>query len=167
MRYLLVLLALCLVSAPIVLAQTVSIGEEQVRLGEAVEIPVILNSAPRGLSEFSLTVRLSDGAIGEIEALSFPETFRENARVEISPDRDSVLISSQDRLDRVGAGASSIVLATLRLRGTFAGQSPLEIVIHQMKDDLGNPFNVATQAGQLKVYSNLTPGLPAGGRRRR
>lgn len=161
MRYLLVLLALCLVAAPTALAQTVSIGEEQVRLAGAVEMPVILNSAPRGLSAFSLTVRLANDAIGEIEALSFPETFRENARVEVSPDRDSVLISSQDRLDRVGAGASSIVLATLRLRGTFAGQSPLEIVIQQMKDDLGNPFNVATQAGQLKVYSNLTPGLPA------
>ena len=142
-------------------AQTVSIGREQVRLGGAIELPVILNSAPRGLAEFELTVRLADGAVGEIEAVSSPETFREEAQMELAPDRDSVRISSQDRLNRVETGASSITLATLRLRGTFAGETPLETTVQQMKDDLGNPFAVATQAGQFKVYSNLTPGLPA------
>jgi hypothetical protein len=143
------------------LAQTVSIGQGQVPLGAATELAVVLNSAPRGLAEFELTVRLGTGAIGEIEAISFPETFRENARVEIAPDRDSAKISSLDRLHQVESGASAITLAVLRLRGTFMGQSSLEILVGQMKDDLGNPFNVATQAGQLRVYSNLTPGLPA------
>lgn len=158
-----ILLALLAVSstAAVGLAQTVGIGQEQVPLGAATELAVILNSAPRGLSSFELTVRLADGAVGEIEAVSFPETFREDARVELAPDRDSVRLSSLDRLNRVETGASSITLATLRLRGTFMGQSGLEILIGEMKDDLGNPFNVATQAGQFKVYSNLTPGLPA------
>ncbi|MDH7505234.1 MAG: hypothetical protein QHH25_03775 [Candidatus Acetothermia bacterium] len=158
-----ILLALLAVSsaAGVGLAQTVTIGQGQSPLGAATELAVILNSAPRGLAEFELTVRLGTGVVGEVEALSFPETFREDARVELAPDRDSVKIKSVDRLHQVEAGASGITLAVLRLRGTLTGQSSLEVLVGEMRDDLGNPFDVATQAGELRVYSNLTPGLPA------
>lgn len=145
--------------SPIAQAQTIAVKSEQLSLGAAIWVPVILNAAPHGLHHATFSVSLDAPEIAEIEAVRFEEPMRSFAGAEIADDGNSVRISVQDSNDVLRAGAQQITFAELKLRGTFGGKTGLTITVHEIVDDRLNAFNVAVKNGQLQVAA--APGAPS------
>jgi PKD repeat protein len=124
-------------------------------IGETVEYPVILDEAPAGLAGYSMTIKLTDPAVGEITAVTFPAwaTLKNSS---IIPS-DSVILKAGDLSDGVPAGATGITLATLTLRADSTGTTPVTVTLKQMDDDAGDLMSPTIQDGSFTVAGTSTP----------
>ncbi len=136
-------------------AQTVSIKNEQISLGAAIWIPVVINAAPNGLHHYEFRVSLDALEVAEIEDVRFDSTLRAFANFEIARDGNSVRIYVEDQDDILIPGASNINLAEVKVRGTFGGRTGVNLTIIELMDDRLNRFNVSLSNGQLQVAAGV------------
>jgi len=133
-------------------AQTVSLETSvTVLMGHHKEIPLVLNSAPAGVLDYAITVQAAEGAVLDIEDVSFPAAFSGTAQVRIAPDRNSVRFSASDAENRITSGDNQVTLAKIGVRGAMNGSTRLLINIARLSDDLGIFLNAAVSNGQVEV----------------
>jgi len=123
--------------------------------GETVDYAIVLDEAPDGLSGYSLTVTLTNPAVGEITDVSFPAWATLNNKGTLPAD--SVTIKAADLMNTVADNANDITLATLTLRADEAGSTPVTITLNQMDDDDGGIMSPAIADGSFTVEGTVTP----------
>ena len=144
---------------------TVKVGDCEVTVGKTATVNIVLDEAPQGLSGYNLTVSLSNAAIAEIIAVSFPAwaTLHDNSTL----PADSLWITALDLSEQIQNGTTNITLATLTIRGDNAGQGTITAAlgVDGMDNDMGNPMSPVFSPGNLTVYPPLvltTTSLPEG-----
>ena len=140
---------------------TVSLGSATVALGSSVQIPVVLDRAPQGLSGYIVTIWLVDPTVAKIEGVEFV-AFSYASRAEISPDGSSVEIRAADLGAAVGPGDTDITLARLTLRGLAEGTSELALQLNKFDADDGTDLLPSTGVarGSITVTAGVSDTNP-------
>jgi PKD repeat protein len=115
---------------------------------------IVVDSLPRGLAGFDLTIGLDSPGIGEIVGVTYPSwvSFTQTTGM----PGDSVRIRGLDANRQVGAGASNMVLVTVTVRGDAAGLTAITPGSIVMDDDDGNAVAPGVAGATLDVYPVLT-----------
>ena len=124
-------------------------------IGGTVDIPIILSSAPNGLSGYQLTASLSDPSKAEIVGV-IPPTWSNFGAVGSLP-ADSVNIQYTDLFGNVNPGAIDITLATLQIRGDAIGSTELQLSNVGVQDDDGYSIAAVVQNGIIFIGPVGTP----------
>jgi len=136
-------------------APAVSISAGSVRLGAAGEtatVPIVLASAPNGISGYGLTVNLSDPSVAEIGAVAFPDWAGMKSGSPVPAGQ--VVLRAVDMSMQVPVGATNVTLATLTVKGRAAGSTGIVIVPDPalgVQDRNGDLYAVTTVPGTMAV----------------
>ena len=126
--------------------------------GATKDIQVTLDSIPRGLSGYIATVSLSGTGAGEITAISFPSwAGLHNAT---SLPSNSVKISAVDIDRNVQSGATNVLLGTITVKGTGAGDLTVNVAVQQMDADDGEMLNATVTPGHLTISGSQGTATP-------
>jgi len=127
----------------------VSIGDSRISVGETIEVPITLSSAPDGLAGFHLLVDLGDSNTARIVSVEFPDfgmVFEEPRYGE------AVRLAAVDVFQTAESNSTDIILAVMTLEGVSAGSIGAQLTIMQIDDDEGNPLPVTVSSGTVSVY---------------
>ncbi len=139
---------------------TLSTGTFQVpNVGGTVSVPIVLSSAPGGLSGYRFIVSLSDPSVSTITAVTFPDW----AGLKSSSPLPSgqVVLQGVDLLQQVPVGGTNVILATLTMGGTATGSTGIVITLDPsmgIQDRNGDVYPISASTGILTVLSR--PVLP-------
>ena len=132
---------------------TLSTGTFQVpNVGGTVSVPIVLSSAPGGLSGYRFTVRLSDPSIGTITAVTFP--YWAGLKSSSALPSGQVLVQGVDTSKQVPVGGTNVILATLTVRGSAQGSTDIMVTLDPsvgIQNRNGELVPVATIPGVLTV----------------
>ena len=139
---------------------TVSTGTFQIpNVGGTVSVPIVLSSAPGGLSGYRITVSLSDPSVGTITAVTFPDWA--GLKSSSALPSGQVVLQGVDLSQQVPVGGTNVLLATLTMKGTATGSTGIVITPDPsmgLQARNGDLYSVTTPPGTLTVAS--TPVLP-------
>jgi hypothetical protein len=147
-----------------VAAANLATGSFQIgTVGETVSIPVVLDSAPGGISGYGITVSLSNPSVATITAVAFPDW----ASLKSASDLPSgqVVLKSVDLSQQVPMGGTGVLLATLTVKGTATGSTSVVITPDPslgVQNRNGDLYPITAQPGTLTVgtTSSGTPPTP-------
>jgi hypothetical protein len=145
-----------------VAAATLSTGSFQIgTVGETVSIPVVLDSAPGGISGYGITVSLSNPSVATITAVAFPDW----ASLKSASDLPSgqVVLKSVDLSQKVPVGGTGVLLATLTVKGTATGSTSVVITPDPslgVQNRNGDLYPITAQPGTLTVGTPSSGILP-------
>ena len=131
------------------------ISAGSVRLGAAGEtatVPIVLASAPNGLSGYGLTVNLTDPSVAEITAVAFPDWAGMKSGSPVPAGQ--VVLKAVDMSMQVPVGATNVTLAILTVKGRAAGITDIVIVPDPalgVQDRNGDLYAVTTVPGTMAV----------------
>ena len=157
----LVLICLCLL-VPGAAAVNVATGSYQVStVGETVSVPVVLDSAPGGISGYRIVVSLSNPSVATITSVAFPDwaTLKSSSAV----PSGKIVLQGVDLSQQVPAGGASVLLATLTVKGTATGSTNIVITPDPsmgVQDRNGNLYAVSPVAGSFTVAGGSSGGAP-------
>jgi len=146
-------------------ASVLSLENGQVTaIGDTAAVNMKLDTAPAGLSGYSINITVGDPSVATITAVSFPAWA---ALSDTSPlPSSSCQIKAVDLHEQVQSGASDIPLAAITLKGLKAGSTPVTITLNKMNDDPGaliqpaitsGTFTVTVAAGAMTVTKSASP----------
>jgi hypothetical protein len=151
MRAVAILLTILLTSVlPVLNAGSEKITIESITVSEGLEarVKIILDSAPKGLSGYNITVSLRNSGVAKIIKVEFPQW----AKLSDSSIRgNSIKLKVVDLDDRIRPGSTNIELATIIFGNTKQGESLIELTVNKMDDDEGNPITPTIESGKLTV----------------
>ena len=157
----LVLICFC-VLVPVVAAVNVATGSYQASsVGETVSVPIVLDSAPGGLSGYRIVVSLSDPSVATITSVAFPDWASLKSSSAVPSGR--VVLQAVDLSQQVPAGGASVLLATLTVKGTARGSTSIVVTPDSsmgVQDRNGNPYAVSSVAGRFSVAGGSSGGAP-------
>jgi hypothetical protein len=137
MRAVAILLTILLTSVlPVLNAGSEKITIESITVSEGLEarVKIILDSAPKGLSGYNITVSLRNSGVANIVKVEFPQW----AKLSDSSIRgNSIKLKVVDLDDRIRPGSTNIELATIIFGNTKQGESLIELAVNKMDDDEG------------------------------
>jgi uncharacterized repeat protein (TIGR01451 family) len=139
-------LLICAASADII-----SVGNGQVStIGDSTSVNLVYDSAPAGLSGYSINVNVSDPTVAIISGVSFPgwATIKDNTTLPSS----SCNLKASDLNEQVQAGATSIPLANLTIKGLKAGSTTIAATVVRMNDDNDARLTPTVQPGTFTVH---------------
>jgi hypothetical protein len=132
-------------------ADTISFAPSSVTIDqdETVDLTIMMDSVPTGLSGYDMTISFSDTAIAEITAVQYPgwAMLPETSAL----PAPSVDIKAVDFNLAVGPGATNIEIATVTLRGLHSGTADVLITANQIDDDSGDLITPAINTGSVEV----------------
>ncbi len=115
----------------------------EVKVGRSVQVPIVLSSAPRGVSGFTIVASLSSPANASIVGVEFPDFgIVEPGEASLVPG-PQVRLAAADVEDLVENGATNVVLATLEVEGLAEGTTEVRLVVERMDDDQGGELDLA------------------------
>jgi hypothetical protein len=156
MRAIAILLTVLLTSLlPVINAGSEKITIESITVSEGMEarVKIILDSAPKGLAGYDVTVTSRDAAIASVIKVELPPW----AKLSDSSIRgNSIKLKAVDLDDRIRSGSTNIELATIIFGNTKQGESMIELTVNKMDDDEGNPIIPSIEAGKLTVTGPST-----------
>jgi PKD repeat protein len=124
--------------------------------GETRTYDIVMDRAPLGLAGYDMVVSLTNTAPADIVAVSYPSW----VQMTLSPTlpADSVRIRGIDSNQQVWPGATNIVLATITVRGTADGTTPIAISSLNMDADGGSAITPVLTTGEAVIgtYSGPT-----------
>ena len=132
--------------------------------GQTVNIPIVLDSVPGGISGYRLTVTLGNPSVGDITAVTFPDWA--TLKTSSATPADSVVLQAVDLSQRVPVGGAGVTLATITLTGKATGSTQIIITPDPdlgVQDRSGNIYQVATPPGSLSVGGAPAPTPTQGG----
>ncbi len=136
-------------------APAVSIAAGSARVASAggnATVPIVLASAPNGISGYNITVALADPSVGEITAVAFPDWAGLKASTAVPAGR--IALQAVDMSMQVPVGATNVTLATLTVKGKAAGSTAITIRPDPslgVQDRSGNLYAVTAVPGTLAV----------------
>lgn len=120
--------------------------------GENATVPILLDSAPNGLSGYGITVTLADPSVAEITAVSFPDWAGMKSSSAV-PSGQAVLRAA-DLSMQVPMGATNLTLATLTVTGRAAGTTGITVTPDPglgLQDRRGDIYAATPVPGTLAV----------------
>jgi|GEM_PF-1242358 len=123
---------------------------------EAVSIPIVLDSAPGGLSGYRVSVSLTNPSVATIASVAFPEWASLKSVSQLPASQ--VTMQSVDLSQMVPLGGTRITLATLTVRGTATGTTGITIVADPtigVQGRNGEMYPVTVTPGTLTVGGGL------------
>ena len=126
-------------------------------VGEAVSIPIVLDSAPGGLSGYRVSVSLTNPSVATIASVAFPEWASLKSVSQLPGSQ--VTMQSVDLSQMVPLGGTRITLATLTVRGTATGTTGITIVADPtigVQGRNGEMYPVTVTPGTLTVGGGPT-----------
>lgn len=130
-------------------AETIQANPAELTLppGGTAEVSYVLDSAPSGMAGYMMVIELTNPAVADITAVSFPAWGSLN-NVTTLP-ADTVQLSAVDLELIVGPGATQVQLATITIRGQNAGTTEVRITSIQLTADGGD--NIQPSLPSLRV----------------
>ena len=157
----LVLICFC-VLVPVAAAANIATGSFQVSsVGETVSVPIVLDTAPGGISGYRVVVSLSNPSVATITSVAFPDWASLKSSSAVPSGR--VVLQSVDLSQQVPMGGASVLLATLTVRGTATGSTSIVVTPDSsmgVQDRNGNLYAVSSSAGSLSVAGGSSGGAP-------
>jgi len=126
----------------------------EVDVNETVDYDLVLDHASAGIAGYNISVGLTDGSVGEIVTVTFPEWagLKSNGTL----PGDAVWCTAVDL--EGGAGTENITLLTVTLRGDAAGSTGVTVVEGVVEDRFGGlPYILNVVPATLMVGQ-----IPAG-----
>jgi len=123
----------CILAMP-GMATTVTVGPATIpAAGASVDVTVVADSFPYGLSGYIMNASVADPSVAEITGVAFPAwaSFKLNSPVPAG----EVSLRASDLSLGVSAGAANVTLVTLTIRGKAAGTTVLDLRVRQMDPD--------------------------------
>jgi PKD repeat protein len=140
-------------------AEKIVLSDIQIKsIGQVVEIPVILDSAPAGIAGYRLLTSFSPSGIARVSGVTMPDWAAVKV-VEGTPG-ESALISTVDLNMKVEPGAEQVRLCTLSIEGVSKGETSLNIIITEITDDSGDPVPVEVTPAAITVSSQSSAPAP-------
>lgn len=140
-------------------AEKISLGDVSIStIGQKVDIPVVLDSAPAGISGYKFTTSFTPAGIAQISAVTMPD-WAPIKIVEGTPGEE-VLVSAVDLNMKVEAGAESVQISTLSLEGLSEGTTSLNLIITEITDDNGSPVVVELTPAVISVGNHNSAPVP-------
>jgi len=135
-------------------ANVVSLNPQTVELhpGSSKNVQIVLDSVPKGLSGFNITISVLDPKTAEITAFSFPDWGKWHMKSTIPSS--SVWIKTIDLDNKVRSGDTNVLLGTITLTGKKVGTTNLNLTKIEIVDDGGISINPIVIAGEVCVSDN-------------
>jgi hypothetical protein len=119
--------------AGIVSATTITVGGGPIAaVGGQIDVPIILDSAPSGLSFYQMTVASADPTVANIVKVTYPSWATLNSTGSLPAG--SVGLVAIDLGHSTPAGAANVLLATVTLQGLKAGSTQLTVTSNSLGD---------------------------------
>jgi PKD repeat protein len=137
-------------------AGTVSLGPSSASIGEneVMELELVIDAVPEGLSGYDFTVAIQDPAFAEITGLTYPAWASLSIAPEGLPD-DSVQVKAVDASGTgdgaVVPGATDVLLGTVTVHSLSAGSTAILITPNKIDDETGSPIVTTTLPASLEV----------------
>jgi PKD repeat protein len=124
-------------------------------IGDTDAINMTLDSAPTGLSGYSINVTIDDPSVATISGVSFPEwaSLHDTTMLPSSSCR----IKATDMNEQVQAGATNINLATVTIQGLKGGSTPVTLTLNKMNDDDDALLSPTIVSGTFTVDVPISP----------
>lgn len=129
--------------------QILSIQNASIPVGGTVLLPIMLDTAPKGVSGYNMSVALSNPNAGKIVGISFPDCIQ--LRSNSSVPADSVWMTAVDLNNCWKPGDKNIVLGSVLVRGDSNTTSLITPIVIKMDDDTGNPIVPSIKSGILTI----------------
>lgn len=140
-------------------AEKISLEDLQIStVGQKVEIPVLLDSAPAGIAGYIFTTSFTPSGVARISSVTMPE-WAVIKKAEGTPG-ENVLVSALDLEMKVEAGAEPVQFCTFGVEGVSEGVTTLNIVITEITDDNGDPVLVDFTPSTITVGAKSQPPSP-------
>lgn len=130
-------------------------------VGETVSIPIVLDSAPGGISGYRITVSLGNPSVGTITAVTFPDWASLKSASGLPSGQ--VVLQSVDLSQQVPVGGTGVLLATLTVKGTSTGSTSVVITPDPtmgVQNRNGDLYPITTTPGTLTVGTPSSGNLP-------
>jgi hypothetical protein len=112
----------------------------------------MLDSVPKGLLGFNITISVLDPETTEITAVSFPDWGKWHMKSTIPSS--SVWIKTIDLDNKVRSGGTNVLLGTITLTGKKVGTTNLNLTETEIGDDDGISIKPIVIAGKVCVSVN-------------
>ncbi len=159
LRAALVLACLCVLVSGVA-AANLATGSFQIgSVGETTSIPIVLDSASGGISGYRITVSLNDPSVATITAVAFPDWAGLKSASALPSGQ--VVLQAVDLSQQVPVGATSVLLATLTVKGTATGNTGITITPDSsmgVQNRNGDLYPVTAIPGALNVGTS-SPGI--------
>lgn len=155
----LVLACLCALVSGVAAANIATGSFQIVSVGETTSIPIVLDSASGGISGYRITVNLNDPSIATITAVAFPDWAGLKSASALPSGQ--VVLQAVDLSQQVPMGATSVLLATLTVKGTATGSTGITITPDSsmgVQNRNGDLYPVTAIPGALNVGTS-SPGI--------
>jgi hypothetical protein len=134
-------------------AVTIASGSARIAaVGETATLPIVLASAPNGISGYNISVALGDPSVAEITAIAFPDWAGLKSSSPVPSGR--VVLQAVDMSMQVPVGATNVTLATLTVKGKAAGTTAITVAPDPalgVQDRKGDLYAVSAVPGVLSV----------------
>jgi hypothetical protein len=120
--------------------------------GETATVPIVLASAPNGLSGYVVNVYVGDPSAVEITAVAFPDWAGMQSSSAVPAGQ--VRLRAVDMAMQVPVGATNVTLATLTVRGRALGSTTITVAPDPnlgVQDRGGSPITLTAVPGTLTV----------------
>lgn len=140
-------------------AEKITLSDIQIQsIGQVVEIPVVLDSAPAGISGYKFLTSFSPSGIARVSTVTMPDWA--SVKVIEGTPGESALISTVDLSMKVEAGSEPVTICNLGVEGIANGVTTLNIAITEITDDNGNPISVELTPATITIGSQTTAPVP-------
>ncbi len=136
--------------SPVLTAQNAQANE-----GDTFEVPIVLSSAPNGISGFNLTVSLGNSGAARIVDIELPNYGLDDFNI-VSGSQTSIAVTDVNHLIEDGAGQTT--LATVILEALSQGTTSIILDIDAIDDDSGASAAIQTVNGTATI-GNVLPAL--------
>lgn len=111
---------------------------------------IVLDTAPRGLSGYNLTILVQDGSIGEIVDVQYPSwvDLPSNSTV----PADSVWCKAADFIG--DSGTTDITLANVTVRADTVGSTTIAVIAQKVEDRVGGKYTPVVMNATLQVSAS-------------
>jgi PKD repeat protein len=137
-------------------AATLSVQSAHVdNAGELATLNISLDSAPKGLSGYNITVTVINPSIANLSSVSFPgwAALHDNGTLPAG----SCWIKGADTGQIIIPGSTNVTFATFIIQGLQIGSTNITIGINSIDDFYGDPFVPLTQSGTFTVGGEQPP----------
>ena len=135
-------------------ASILSIEDGEVNaIGTTASLNLTLDSAPAGLSGYSINISLGNPSVATIATVTFP-SWAYPASVTPTLPSSSCRITGLDPYENVQDGATDIQLATVTVEGLNEGVTPVTLTVNLMSDDDDNDIIPTIIPGTFTVNTS-------------
>jgi hypothetical protein len=130
-----------------------SIGDAEVEAGESASVPILLSSAPDGVSGFYFELALSEPSTAQITDVYFPD-FDLNKYELVS--ESGVILYAIDIDRTLESGATDTTLAYIEIDSVGVGETDVEIESFVLQDDSSSAIQPQLVAGTVTSLRKLS-----------